>query len=414
MSTNQRTYMLGGHQTDFARNWTKEGLALDDMLRETVPAALADAQVDAADIEVLHVGNLAGELFSGQAQLGGMLASVDPALANLPSSRHEAACASGSIGVLSAMAELEAGRYDVALAVGLELERNVPGQQAADYLGSAAWVGREGVGAEFPWPALFAEMADEFDQRYGLEEEHMRRIGEINFANARLNPNSQTRDWKMESGSFGMDDALNPVIVGRLRKYDCGRITDGAAAAVLASPEYAADYARRRGLDLDQIPYISGWGHGGAPLLLSDKLAASVDEPYLFPHVRQTALEAYGRAGIAGPEEVDAFEVHDCFTLTEYLVLDHLGLTSPGKNWQAVEDGTIELGGIRPVNPSGGLLGTGHPVGATGVRMLVDGSRQVTGRCGEYQVEGARRVATLNIGGSFTTVVSLIIEREAA
>ena len=111
---------------------------------------------------------------------------------------------------------------------------------------------------------------------------------------------------------------------------------------------------------------------------------------------------------------IDAVETHDCFTATEYMAIDHLGLTGPGESWQAIEDGSIEIGGRMPVNPSGGLIGLGHPVGATGVRMLLDASKQVTGAAGDYQVDGAKRVQTLNIGGSTTTTVSFIVERAAA
>src|SRR5262249_1595313 len=127
------------------------------------------------------------------------------------------------------------------------------------------------------------------------------------------------------------------------------------------------------------------------------------------PHVRQAITDAWGRAGVAGPEQLDGIETHDCFTATEYMAIDHFGLTPPGQSWRAVESGEIELGGKRPVNPSGGPIGGGHPVGATGARMLLDAARQVTGRAGDYQVEGARTFATLNIGGSCATVASFVV-----
>ena len=130
----------------------------------------------------------------------------------------------------------------------------------------------------------------------------------------------------------------------------------------------------------------------------------------MFPHVRRALEEAGQRAGSGGIDAIDGVETHDCFTTTEYVALDHLGLTAPGQSWQAVEDGSIEQGGRCPVNMSGGLIGCGHPVGATGARMLLDASRQVTGQAQACQIEGARRVQTLNIGGSFATVVSFVVE----
>ncbi|WP_269814786.1 thiolase family protein, partial [Nocardia aurea] len=128
-------HVLGGHQTDFARNWTKEGLGVYDLLRESALGALEATRIDPAEVEVAHVGNLAAELFCGQAQLGGMVAAVDPAWAMLPTSRHEAACASGSVAALAAMADIEAGRYDLALVTGVELMRGVGAQEAAQHLG---------------------------------------------------------------------------------------------------------------------------------------------------------------------------------------------------------------------------------------------------------------------------------------
>lgn len=107
--------------------------------------------------------------------------------------------------------------------------------------------------------------------------------------------------------------------------------------------------------------------------------------------------------------DLDLIETHDCFTPSEYLAIDHFGITAPGESWRAVEDGTITRTGALPINPGGGLIGIGHPVGATGVRMLLDAHRQVTGAAGDAQVSNANRAGTLNIGGSTATVVSLVV-----
>ncbi|MGV0602236.1 thiolase domain-containing protein, partial [Mycolicibacterium pulveris] len=141
---------------------------------------------------------------------------------------------------------------------------------------------------------------------------------------------------------------------------------------------------------------------------LQQKLDRDADSPYVMPHVRDAVADALRRAEVT-PDDVDGFEVHDCFTPSEYLAIDHIGLTGPGESWKAVENGEIEIGGRLPINPSGGLIGGGHPVGATGIRMLVDAARQVGGTAGDYQVEGARRFGTLNIGGSTATTVSFVV-----
>ena len=138
-------------------------------------------------------------------------------------------------------------------------------------------------------------------------------------------------------------------------------------------------------------------------------MAESERSPYVLPHTRRAITDAFSRAGLRGAEQVQAIETHDCFTTSEYMAIDHFGLTAPGESWKAVENGDIALGGRCPINPSGGLIGAGHPVGATGTRQLLDGFLQVMQQAGDYQVPGARRVATLNIGGSGTTSIVHIL-----
>ncbi|RKQ72180.1 acetyl-CoA C-acetyltransferase [Litorimonas taeanensis] len=406
-------YILGGTQTDFSRNWAREGVDLETAFSNTLLAGLESAKLDAKNVQTGHVGNFVSELFAGQGLLGGFFGMAHPDFDGLPTSRHEAACASGSIAILAAMSEIEAGRYDLACVLGLEQMRNVPGHIAADHLGAAAWRGHEYQDAKYIWPRSFSDVSEEYDRRYGLKYEHLMRISEINFSNGRRNPNAQTRQWEFTDASFTSDDIANPVIEGRTRKMDCGQVTDGAAVIFLASAERAKLYAKERGLDFESLPQITGWGHRSAPIAYKKKVSASEGQPYVFPQTRRAIEDARTRANISGIDAIDAVETHDCFAATEYMAIDHLGITAPGESWKAIEDGSIEMGGRIPVNPSGGLIGLGHPVGATGVRMVLDAGKQVTETAGEYQVEGAKRTQTLNIGGSTTTTVSFIVENAA-
>jgi len=402
------TFVLGGTQSDFARNLGRDGREIGDLVGDLVDGALADAVIEPADVGAIHVGNAFGQLFNGQGHLGAMPATVRPALWGVPAARHEAACASGSMAVLAAMAELEAGRADVALVIGVEQERNVPPEQAARFLAAAAWVGHEGEGARFLWPHMFSRLGDAYAERWGLDRRHLAAIGRKNLGNARRNPRAQTRGWTITDATFADSDATNPVIEGRLRRADCAQVTDGGAAVVLASARYAADWARARARSLASTAQLLGWGHRTAGLPLEAKLARAGRDGLLFPHVAAAFADACRRAG-AGLAGLDGVEVHDCFTTTEYMAIDHLGLTPPGQSWRAIEDGRTEPGGALPINPSGGLIGGGHPVGATGVRMVLDAALQVTGRAGDYQVAGARTFATLNLGGSATTVASFVV-----
>jgi acetyl-CoA C-acetyltransferase len=144
-------------------------------------------------------------------------------------------------------------------------------------------------------------------------------------------------------------------------------------------------------------------------LLMQRKLAQSPTDGLIFPHVKRTFDDALKRAGMADVHTLDLLEVHDCFSMTEYMLIDHLGLTAPGESWKAIENGSIEFTGALPINPSGGLIGLGHPVGATGVRMMLDAFKQVTARCENYQIENAKNVGIFNLGGSATTCASFVV-----
>ena len=402
-------YVLGGYQTDFARNWTKENKHIVAMLREAVLGGLEATGIDAKEVEVGHVGNFAAELYSMQGHLGAFLLDADPAFSGLPTSRHEAACASGSIALLAASAEIEAGRYDLSMVVGVEQMKTVDPKRGGDFLGTAAWYEREAQGIEFPFPKLFGRLGDEYEKRFGLKDEHLAHIAAVNYSNAKRNPLAQTRGWYMTEDHACAHDKFNSTIGGRIKVSDCSQVTDGAVALFLASEKAAAAYAKRRGIAFASIPKLLGWGHHTAPLEFTAKVAESRDNPFVLPHTRQAIVDALTRAGVKDCWGVQAIETHDCFTTSEYMAIDHFGLTKPGESWKAVEDGTIEMGGKLPINPSGGLIGAGHPVGATGCRQVLDAYKQVTGTAGDYQVEGAKRVATLNIGGSGTTSVCFVV-----
>lgn len=397
----QDVWILGGYQSDFARNLTKEDRDFAALTSETVSATLHAAKLDAGEIGVIHVANAFGEMFAAQAHLSAMPATVCDELWDIPASRHEAACASGSVATLAAIADLRAGNYDTALVIGVELEKTVPGEIAAQHLGAAAWTGHEGAEAQFLWPSMFAQVADEYDRRYGLDDTHLRAIAALNFANARRNPNAQTRGWTVPEPIT--DDAANPVVEGRLRRFDCSQMTDGGAGVVLATDGYLRNHP-----DVRPLCRIKGWGHRTVGLGLRQKLDRATDDPYVLPHVRAAARDALDRAQVS-LEDLDGIEVHDCFTPSEYLAIDHIGLTGPGESWKAIENGEIEIGGRLPINPSGGLIGGGHPVGASGVRMLLDAAKQVSGTAGDYQVDDAETFATLNFGGSTATTVSFVV-----
>lgn len=402
-------HILGGAQTDFERNWTKEGKGMIAILSEVVSDGLANAGLSFDDIRALNrenrvaafVGNFIAEKYVEQGHLGAFLTEIDPSFYGVPSARYEAACASSSVAIDAAQTKIMAGEYDLAIVVGWELMKTVDSKTGGDFLGRAAYYEKEGKDVAFPFPKLFARLADEMILKYRLDEKRfmddLALISSINYQNAKRNPLAQTRKWFMsieQASTRGTE--TNPYIGGRLASSDCSQVTDGAVVVVLASKEFA----RRRGLV--HKPVIKGYGHRTAPLLFDKKILENRESRYVLPWTRQTVVDAYHRSGLT-VDDIDVFETHDCFTSSEYAAISAFGLTEPGKEFEAIDSGMISFEGRKPVNPSGGLIGCGHPVGASGARMLLDCYKQVAGEAGDYQVPDVRNAMMLNIGGSATT-----------
>ncbi len=414
-----KVYLLGGAQTDFERNWKKEGKGMVALLKEVMADGLFEAGLSFDDIRELNsenrvacfVGNFIAEKYTDQGHLGAFLTEVDPAFYGVPSARYEAACASSSVAIDAAQTKIKSGDYDVAVVVGWELMKTVDSKTGGDFLGRAAYYEKEGKGIDLPFPKLFGRLADETLKKYPeLDEKRyldaLAAISVINYSNAKRNPLAQTRKWFMsfdQASTRGTD--TNPMVGGKLGVSDCSQVTDGAAVIVLCSEKFLSE----RGIS--GKPVIKGYGHRTAPMLFDKKMADNEGSEYILPWTRQAVLDAYGRSGLT-VDDIDVFETHDCFTSSEYAAISAFGLTEPGKEYEAVESGLIAFGGKKPVNPSGGLIGCGHPVGASGARMMLDLYKQVTGTAGEYQVEGAKNGLMLNIGGSATTNYVYIVGKE--
>ncbi len=404
-----KIYVLGGAQTDFERNWTKEGKNIVALLKEVVSDGFSNADISFDDIVALNkenkvgcfVGNFIAEQYVSQGHLGAFLTEVDTAFYGVPSARFEAACASSSVALDAAITKIASGDYDVAVVVGWELMKTVDSKIGGDILGRAAYYEKEGKGIDFPFPKLFGRLADEILRKYDINEQRfmdsLAMISTINYANAKRNPLAQTRKWFMsyeQAKTRGTE--TNPIVGGRLAVSDCSQVTDGAAVVVLASEKYIKER------NIKNKPVVKGYGHRVAPILFDKKIEESQSSPFALPWTRQAVLDAYRRSGL-GVDDIDVFETHDCFTSSEYAAISAFGITEPSKEYQAIEDGVIALDGRKPINPSGGLIGCGHPVGASGARMFLDLFKQVTGQAGKYQVSDVNNAMMLNIGGSATT-----------
>jgi len=427
-------YILGGAQTDFARNWTKEGKTFMSMIREVVDDGLREVGLEYDEIVRLNkenrvavfVGNFDAEQYANQGHLGAFLTEVHPAFYGVPGARYEAACASGSVAMDAAGAKIRAGDYDVAIIVGVEVMKTVSSMVGGAFLGTAAYYEKEAKGVSLPFPKLFGQLADRVIERFGPKVGEQRildglgEISRINYDNAKKNPKAQTRTWFMNrEQATTRGGKFNSVVGGRLAISDCSQVTDGAALLVMASPAYAQEFSKKTGRAMKSFAELKGWGHRVAPVLFEKKMQESQDHEYILPWTRQAVVDSYKRAGL-DIDQIDVIETHDCFTSSEYASISAYGMTKPGEEHTVIEDGTISMDGItdaesvkrlkrKPVNPSGGLIGCGHPVGASGVRMALDLYKQVTDQANEYQVPGAKNGLMLNIGGSATTNYTFVI-----
>lgn len=410
-----RVYVLGGAQTDFERNWTKERKNVIALLREGVGDGMRAVGIRPEDVVRLNeenriaafVGNFCAEKYLCQGHLGALLTEVDPCFYGVPSARYEAACASSSVALDAAITKIAAGDYDLCIVVGFELMKTVDTATCGDYLGYAAYYEDEAEGIPLPFPTLFGKLADELLSKYGYDEDEfmdaLAMIAVKNYANAKRNPNAQTRGWYMSlDQARARNTDTNPLVGGRLASSDCSQVTDGCAVVVLASESYV----RKNGLI--EKPVVKGWGHRVAPMRFAKKIIDAEQSPYILPWTRQAVLDAYRRSGLT-VNDIDVFETHDCFTSSEFAAISAFGLAEPGEEIEGIKAGRYEFEGEKPINPSGGLIGCGHPVGASGARMFLDLHKQVAGEAGSYQVDGVRNAMMLNIGGSATTNYTFIV-----
>ncbi len=414
-----KVYILGGSQTDFERNWSKEGKSVLALLREVIDETLYNVSMTYADINDyknknrigVFIGNFVAEYYINQGHLGSLLTEVNEAFYGIPSARYEAACASGSVAIDAAYSKIKSDEYDVAIVLGFELMKTVDAKTGGDFLGRASYYSKEAKGVDYPFPKLFGRLVDEYLNKYPETEEKMMEalsvISEKNYTNAKRNNNSQTRKWFMDLGQASQRGTkTNPIIGGKLAISDCSQVTDGAACLVLCSEKI-----KNEKYLYNNKPIIKGYGHRVAPLSFDKKIKESKNNEYILPWTRQAVLDAYEKSGL-NVNDIDFFETHDCFTSSEYAAISAFGLSKPGEEYKVILNGDTGFNGKSPVNPSGGLIGCGHPVGATGVRMMLDMYKQLTNNADSYQVSDVKNGLMLNIGGSATTNYVFIVGNE--
>jgi acetyl-CoA C-acetyltransferase len=381
-----RVAIVGMGCTSFGELWDR---GTDDLLKDATAQAFEASKTSAGDIDAFWLG-------TAQSGMSGITLARPLEIDDKPITRVENYCASGSEALRNAAYAVASGAYDVAMAVGVEKVKD------SGYQGLNAFpIPTDGTNRTLTAAAMFSLVIPAYAHRYGISDDDMRdalaHIASKNHGNGALNPRAQFRREMSKEQIIA-----SPRVAGQLGVLDCAGVADGAAAAVVVRAEDATRYTDKP-LYIKALSFVAGSGSG-----LVDP---SYDYTH-FPEVEASARDAYAQAGIADPRsELAMAEVHDCFTPTELVLMEDLGFCGRGTAVKEIASGAFDRDGDLPVNPDGGLKSFGHPVGATGLRMLFEVWLQLRGQAPpERQIATADRglALTQNLGGYPGEMVSFV------
>ncbi len=361
---------------------------LVDLLTAAGTACLRDANVDPGAVEHCYVSNMASGEFEGQTGVMNALAA-ELGLVPAYTARVDQTSASGGAGIYAAWQSVASGASDLTLLVGGEKMTQVSTAESTDIIASLTHPVEYKHGVTLPSFAGLTARA--YLERYDAPRESLAEVAVKNHRNGSLNPNAQfqrtvDRETVLDS----------PVVADPLRLYDFCPITDGSAALLFCPVEDAADYTDE---------YVTVEGIAGAT---DTHVVHQRTEPTVMNGVVESGTDALGMADVE-PDEVDVAELHDMFTILEFLQMEGLGFAKAGRAWEQVMDGRTRRDGELPVNTSGGLKSKGHPLGATGVAQAVELYEQLTGAAGERQVDADTGLAC-NVGGFGNCVTTTVLE----
>ncbi len=382
-----RVAIVGMGCTRFAEHWDKSA---DDLLRDAAREAFASAGTNKDDVDAYWLG-------TAQSGMSGIMLARPLGLEGKPVTRVENFCATGSEALRQAAYAVASGAYDSAMAIGVEKVKD------SGYQGLNAFpIPTDGTNRTLTAAAMFSMVAPAYAERYGVPTDELKtvlaRIASKNHANGARNPRAQFRREMSVEQLCAM-----PAVAGGLSVFDCAGVADGAAAAIVCRAEDAHRYTDKP-LYVKALSFVAGNGSG---------LTDPAYDYTTFPEIVTCARDAYAQAGITDPRSQLAMaEVHDCFTPTELVLMEDLGFCERGTAWREILAGAFDLDGDLPVNPDGGLKSFGHPVGASGLRMMFEAWLQLRGeapddrRIGTY---GERDLAlTHNLGGYPGEMVSFV------
>ncbi len=357
--------------------------SLFDLTQEAIKEALENSQIDPQKIEAVFVANMLSGNLLGQNHLGPVVTSMLGR--NVPAFAIEAACASGGTATHLAIQSLLAGTYKNVLVLGVEkMTDDTTADVTTGLMGAAS---EEERLAGLSFPCLYAMLANAHMQKYKTTSKQLALVAVKNHFNGSLNPNAQFQNKITVEKVLGSTMVADPLTL-----FDCSPITDGAAAIILSSE------------DSPHSPAITGSAVATDHISISSR--QSMTELLA---TKLAAQKAYAQAGISA-KDVDVAEVHDCFTIAEILAYEDLGFCAKGQGGKLIRSGATELTGQIPVNTSGGLKACGHPVGATGIKQIIEITNQLLGKAEKRQIKNAKIGLTHNVGGSGATAAVHILQ----
>ena len=405
MTAGYNTISMGTGRKEF--NPKKERPGLEDYIREAGQGSLKMIG-GAANVDECVIGNFMAGRFNKQAHLGAFMGMIDEGLRNKPSTRVEGACCSGGLALMYGIRSVLAETADVVLCMGVEVQNTVKAIYGADILAAAGWFKERKNGHAYFFPGQFSNRAGAYYQRFGREETRkgMARWFRNAIENARLCPTAQEfHNTVKDLDALGMMEPNPKSFVDHLNVFDCSKVSDGASAIVILSEAGL----KKCGIRPEDAIELAGWGH------CVDDITRQPEDLTQMNTTRRAVQEALKTAGIT-MNQVATVETHDCFTIAGIMAVEAMGLAEHGHGAAFVAAGHTARDGSIPFNTTGGLIGWGHPTGATGVHQAITIWEQLTAKAGDAQINFPADKPyglTVNMGGDDKTLVSLVFRRGA-
>jgi acetyl-CoA C-acetyltransferase len=403
MAAGYNTISLGTGRKEFNPRNSRPGL--EHYIKEAGQATLSQIG-GAGNVDEGVIGNFMSARFNKQAHLGAFLPMVDKGLQFKPSISVEGACASGGLALVTGIKSVLAETAETVLCIGVEVQNTVKAIYGADILAGAGWYQKRKKGHAYFFPGQFSDRAGAYFEKFGRDNSRkgLARWYRNAIENARLCPTAQEfHNTVADLEKAALAEPTPKIFTDHLNFLDCSKVSDGASAIAILSEEGL----KRSGISKKDAVEVVGIGHA------VEDITQDPYDPTVLSTIREAIRQAFESAGIT-KDQLATVELHDCFTIAGILGIEALGFAEHGKGVEFVAQGHTARDGRIPVNTTGGLIGWGHPTGATGVHMAVTIWEQLTGKAGANQVSihpDRPYGMTINMGGDDKTVVALIYKK---